>query len=173
MDPRSFDSLVRSLAAPRSRRGLLGGVVVLVATARATSAQPACPPGQTQNKKGQCNCPPGHDTCPEGCFNLKTDRANCGSCGFVCKDGETCRKGECRCPAGITCSCPAGTLECNGSCVDTATDVDNCGACANPCTALRGLICVSGTCQCPPGFTDCPGRGACIPSNEVGGDCFT
>ncbi len=84
VDSRRFDALTRSLAAPTTRRGLLGSLAALVAGVRAASAQSDCPPGQTRNRKGDCNCPAGTDVCPDTCFNLKKDLANSGRCGRSC-----------------------------------------------------------------------------------------
>lgn len=96
MDPRRFDSFTQSLATAKTRRGLLGGIVALVAGVRAASAQDGCPPGQTRNRKGECRCPSGTDACPDGCFDTKSDPNNCGACGNQCSFGAECRKGECR-----------------------------------------------------------------------------
>jgi hypothetical protein len=134
VDSGRFDSLTRSLAAAKTRRGLLGGLAALVAGARATSAQDGCPlPGQTRNTKGQCNCPAGTDPCPTGCFNKKTDPGNCGRCGTACPPGAACVKGECRCPAG---GCTTTT---------TTTAAPTCAAEREPCL-VNGDCCL-GCCQ--------------------------
>ncbi len=126
MDHGRFDSFTRALARPKTRRGLLGGLAALAVGARASSAQSDCPiPGQTRNRKGDCTCPAGQgDVCPEvGCTNRRSDPSNCGACGNACEFGEVCRKGECRCPSGVTCGqctpdyefCTEGvTVCCNG-----------------------------------------------------------
>lgn len=114
MDDRHFDSLARSLAAPKSRRGFLAALGALVTGANAaglTSAQSACPPGQTANRKGDCSCPPGTAACPTGCFDHRTDPANCGACGSICLPGQVCRKGACACPDGRQPSPDSGCLD--------------------------------------------------------------
>jgi hypothetical protein len=145
MDPRSFDTLARSLARPHSRRGLLGAALALAAGAfahQATDAQSICPPGQSPNKKGDCFCPPGTDACPDGCFDLDRDTANCGACGQGCFGG-TCKKGECR--------CPSGSVLCDGVCLspqDLAADEDNCGACGVAARSAR-----TGRASAPPDWS--------------------
>jgi hypothetical protein len=142
MDDRRFDVLARSLAGPRSRRGLLAGFGAVAAAAfghRNAAAQDGCPiPGQIRNRKGECRCPPGTDACPDGCFDRKSDPANCGACGNVCPDGAVCRKGACR--------CPSGTIEClDGSCAP-ADDPLDCGCAHERCPLNEH--CGDGLCQC-------------------------
>ena len=179
MDPRSFDTLARSLAHPQSRRGLFGAALALAAGAYArqpADAQFTCAPGQSPNKKGDCSCPAGTDACPDGCFNLNKDIANCGECGQGCFGG-ICKKGECR--------CPAGSIMCDGVCLsrqDLSDYVLTCGACGIVCPS--GLLCSNGACECPPGLEDCNGAcvstgsdpnncGACGTSCDDGNDCTT
>jgi len=177
MDPTRFDAIARNLAAPQTRRGLLGGLVALVVGARAASAQTACPPGQIRNTKGQCTCPAGTDACADGCFNKKTDLANCGRCGQACLSGEICQKGECKCPRGATCGCLPGQVSCNGTCTnldDFRSDGDNCGACGNVCGTggddCRIPRCDEGVCVTDP--RDCEDGNPCT-SNHCNGFCVT
>ena len=100
MDQRRFDTLTQSLATATTRRGVLAGLGAFLLGSRAASAQPACPPGQTPNRKGDCSCPPGTNACPNGCYNRRSDPNNCGFCGNVCFSNEVCQKGECRCNCG-------------------------------------------------------------------------
>ncbi len=180
MDPTRFDALARSLAAPQTRRSLLGSLAALGAGlavgARAASAQ-SCPPGQTANKKGVCACPGGTDACNDGCFALKRDPANCGRCGNACLPGEVCQKGECRCPRGAACGCPAGEVPCNGSCTSAdafRSDAGNCGACGNACGTggddCRVARCDGGVCVTDP--LDCEDGNPCT-SNRCNGGCVT
>jgi hypothetical protein len=46
--------------------------------------------------------------------------------------------------------CALGYLDCGGTCVNIATDPRNCGGCGVVCSASEGLVCLSGTCVCPP-----------------------
>ena len=148
MENRRFDALTRSLAGGISRRGFLAALGATIVGARAVSAQNGCPPGQTANKKGQCGCPSGTDACPGGCFDLRSDAANCGACGQTCIGGE-CRKTACR--------CPAGTRLCGGACLPTDADLANCGGCGVVCPAAPSP-CLAAVCQ----------AGACgfVPANE-------
>ena len=161
MDDRRFDALTRSLAAPKTRRGLLGGLLAFAAGALGASAQ-GCPPGQTANRKGDCSCPPGTDACPDGCFNKKTDPNNCGGCGRTCIGGE-CRKGECR--------CPSGSVLCDGVCraqSSFADDPDNCGGCGVSCAdgnACTTDICSGGACQ------NTPNTAVCTTAEGAAGTC--
>ena len=105
MDGNRFDDLTKGLAHGLTRRRLLGAASALAAGVfGARAAQAACPPGQIENRKGDCNCPAGTDACPNGCFNRKSDPSNCGACGNVCAVGAECVKGECRCPRGSRCA---------------------------------------------------------------------
>ena len=92
--------------------------------------------GGSQCNNGVCecgsdgSCPTGQTCCGAGCLDLKTNRINCGSCGFRCPDGQTCCKGRCK---------------------DLAADIDNCGACDNVCvgdpnSSNSDVICVQGEC---------------------------
>jgi hypothetical protein len=164
MDPRRFDSLTRALAEPKTRRGLLatfGAFAAGALGAHVGRAQNGCPPGQTLNRKGECHCPPGTDACPDGCFDLRKDLANCGECGQGCFGGE-CRKGECRCPDGF--------LLCGDSCVDPASDEANCGRCGVACpvgapgTCEGAPVCAEGVC----GFAPALAGTVCRPA---AGDC--
>lgn len=160
MEPRRFDDIVRSLAAPRSRRGLLGGLGILLLGARSAAAQTSCPDGRPPNRRGECRCPAGTDACPGGgCVDKKRDPNNCGGCGRFCDGGRVCVKGECR--------CPAGTESCSGDCLsqeDFASDPFNCGGCDNFCP---DGACSNGSCGTPA----CDGR-ACGDADGCGGTCF-
>lgn len=57
------------------------------------------------------------------CTDLKSDEANCGSCGNVCTIGTFCFNGTCKCLEGETL--------CGGRCVDTSFDPNNCGKCGS------------------------------------------
>ena len=179
MDPRTFDSFARSLAEPKTRRGLLGGIVAIAVGVRAAgqpgpaSAQEECPLGQTRNRKDECRCPAGTDACPDGCYNLRRDPDHCGSCDQSCGDAGICVKGECRCAPDAD-ICPSG-------CTDVGSDPNNCGSCENVCEPLDPCsvaLCIDWVCrsestcapgtfcgfggvsnQCGPATDECPGPG--------------
>jgi hypothetical protein len=72
-------------------------------------------------------CPQNTQSCGGQCVNIKTDPANCGSCGKACSPGWSCAFGFCKL------DCDAGATACNGKCVDTSSDMNNCGGCGNSC----------------------------------------
>ena len=109
------------------------------------------------------------------CTNLKTDPANCESCGTQCSAtgawNKICANGRCTCPRALP-------DECQGECVNLSTG-PQCGTCGNIC--LPGSCCVysaaqgyricetinfdndfyhCGECgiQCPPNATCCHGK---------------
>ncbi|OWM83390.1 hypothetical protein CDL15_Pgr012871 [Punica granatum] len=59
------------------------------------------------------------------CVDLKTDRLNCGKCGYKCKYSEIC---------------------CKGKCVNPMSDKKHCGVCNNKCRHKKGK-CVYGMCS--------------------------
>lgn len=67
---------------------------------------------------------PGPDCCKKKCVNVKSDRLNCGMCGYKCKYNEIC---------------------CKGNCVNASFDKRNCGGCNNKCK--KGEYCVYGMCN--------------------------
>lgn len=103
-------------------------------------------------------CPEDQVVCEGRCIAVNTDPANCGACGRVCAQGETCAAGSCR--------CPDGRGSCGGACVDLDSDPANCGSCGEACPAA--LLCTKpsdGTARCAeecagPDQTDC--ERACV-----------
>ncbi|XP_034210884.1 stigma-specific STIG1-like protein 3 [Prunus dulcis] len=67
---------------------------------------------------------PGPDCCKKKCVNVKTDRYNCGFCGYRCKFTEIC---------------------CRGKCVNASFDKRHCGGCNQKCK--KGEFCVFGMCN--------------------------
>jgi hypothetical protein len=130
-----FDKLARGVAAPSSRRFLLGGLLGGLLTPGARRAEAAQPnPGQCQ-KVGTTAC----------CVPVQNDPENCGACGVACRPDQICASGKCACPTGTT-GCGAGA---SATCVNLQNDPYNCGSCGNACGT--GYICVTGKCQvsCP------------------------
>ena len=88
------------------------------------------------------------------CTDPNYDFANCGGCGIVCANGQTCTMGKCQTPppppdGGTTMTCPAPMSPCGGAvappyCADLTTDPRNCGGCNIMCAADQ--ICSSGRC---------------------------
>ncbi|MFL5420377.1 MAG: hypothetical protein ACJ79Y_06370, partial [Myxococcales bacterium] len=78
-------------------------------------------------------CGTGSTACGEACVQLRTDNANCGSCGHACGPGEVCSNGTCAttCIDPLT-ACGAGTTV---ACKDLRDDPSNCGTCGNVCPA--------------------------------------
>jgi hypothetical protein len=144
MDPRRFDSLAKSLAAPRSRRGVLGSIAALAAGligARSAGAEVS-----------QAFC--GNSTCA-------------GNAG-ICKPGCVCctySNGNSRCMPPSRCTgtieCPNAADLCGGVCCPTNQFcvADACVACLPNGTGCDSdTECCSGVCdvyagQCAP----CPG----------------
>ncbi len=189
MDPTRFDALARSLAAPQSRRGLLGGAAALLAGLAAGRAAAAAPAG----KVGVChqtgsasnryeyievsqNVAETHAAHGDAVgVNLRTDLNNCGTCGTVC-GGDACNTAVCQggkctttavvCPDdGNVCtdvSCVAGT-----GCVPT----NNTAACMT--TDGEPGTCAGGFCVCTPqsNTQTCTSQGrVCGPAtNNCGG----
>lgn len=166
MEPRRFDTMARSLATPKSRRGLLAGIGLLAAEFlgnTSASAQPStCPPGTQPDKKaGGCRCAAGRDGCPLGCADLKRDPLNCGRCSNACPRGAVCRKGRCECPPG---GCTPESGDCDlysangGACYTTETTSVCCadqeaicftnGSTQDRCCRLNGLACQTDTDCC-------------------------
>ncbi|CAK9137253.1 unnamed protein product [Ilex paraguariensis] len=66
----------------------------------------------------------GPDCCKKKCVNVKTDRLNCGMCGYKCKYTEIC---------------------CGGKCVNAFCHRMHCGGCHNKCK--KGKFCTYGMCS--------------------------
>jgi hypothetical protein len=129
-----------------------------------------CAPGQEcqLDTRGvpRCVCPSGQTFCPTmwigdlplgACFDLSSDRGNCGACGVACQDNNAlagtssgaCIYGKC------SMVCDDGRANCNGSEADECevnirSDPMNCGGCGKVCDAVAGQACVEGRCVVEP-----------------------
>ncbi len=136
----------------------------------------ACAPGQEcrldELGTPMCMCPAGQtycelfcfgDQCRGGCYDLSSDRNNCGACGASCMDKggnssiATCTYGICNR------TCAKGWADCNGNDADdcevnTDNDPSNCGGCGIKCDGVAGQACVGGRCVVEP--CDRPARDA-------------
>ncbi len=121
----------------------------------------------------QCMCAAGQTFCSSGCtdglctgacFDLSSDRENCGACLNSCSAFDGARSlGVCT--FGV-CSrkCLAGWADCNGNeaddCeVNTDSDPLNCGGCGIVCDAVAGQACVRGRCVVKPCDVEEPDAG--------------
>ena len=115
------------------------------------------------------------DGIPDETFDLNTDHANCGECGFGCQPAQVCWDGHC------TMDCPDGLIRCDQDCADTTSSVDHCGGCDNHCSFDHaGASCVDGTCimgECDDGWMDLDGEEGngceyfCVPSEPATETC--
>jgi hypothetical protein len=169
---RSFDELAKGLASGEvSRRkalrlmgaALLGGTLASVPGAAWAARTPP---------SGKGGCPQGRTLCRGKCYDLQTDRNNCGQCGNVCSESEECQGGTClgvqgalcssqtQCGYGLTCyqgTCfPCGPISCFTGCCDAN------GKC-QPGTTSEA--CGSGGLQCD----QCGANEGCFSSTPPGG----
>ncbi|AKV00693.1 hypothetical protein AKJ09_07356 [Labilithrix luteola] len=112
----------------------------------------------------KCMCPGNETYCAGECVDLATNRFNCGSCGYACREGVSLYSSGI-CTFG-TCSlrCVQGRADCNGNMeddceTDTNSDPQNCGVCGKVCDAIAGQACVGGQCVVEP----CAEDGGVIP----------
>ncbi|HVU51240.1 MAG TPA: MopE-related protein [Polyangia bacterium] len=117
---------------------------------------PACTNGQSCDATGRCVtatqpfCTQPQVTClqPGGgsyCADPGKDPLNCGGCGRVCGNGQSCNSGVC---GALQCGAPATACPSPGGgsfCANLGSDAQNCGACGHVCG--NNAICTNGTCQ--------------------------
>lgn len=108
---------------------------------------------------GGCSCAEGQISCSGACVDPMNDATHCGDCLTNCGVDGVCMGGACStCGEGLT-ACGAVAR-----CTDTDTSRLHCGACDNTCGPGAG--CTTGVCSCLPGFTDCDGECAALPSDR-------
>ena len=182
MDPTRFDSLVRSLSRPASRRGALG--VMVGALALLGDAVPGLAHRQQQHRRCTAFCAKVFGAnrraarrCTRAAARGKGLCARCGAANArrVCcartaantcptYAGATCcsnptptctRSGTCVCAKG---SCGAGSVCCSDQCV--SGDCCGNGDCdANKCQTCQGHTCTS---TCSGTTPDCNRSGTCV-----------
>ncbi len=185
VEPRRFDSLTRSLASPKTRRGLLGSLTALgagllgaqVADAQVTQAlcgnvvcgsnpgicNPGCVCCTYSNGNSRC-MPPNKCTAPGTVAATTTTPAPPPSCETVaCQEGVDIPEGSCMCnsiccPVGCRCKSNIAPL-----CLLAAGRLGFCDPSAPAC--LPGLQCdANGNCVPAP----CGSGGTC----PMGSSCF-
>jgi len=99
------------------------------------------------------SCLASQGLCNNACKNLTSDSQNCGTCGIICQNGQTCQNGVC---SSVVPSCIQGQTNCAGQgCRNLLTDTTNCGLCGTSCTS--GQVCQNGMCivVCAQGQMSC------------------
>ncbi|MEK6969306.1 MAG: hypothetical protein AABW48_02665 [Nanoarchaeota archaeon] len=92
-------------------------------------------------------CTPQQIWCSNQCVDVSTDKDNCGSCGMVCTQGESCLAGQCLAPQPpLVCVQPESL--CNEQCVNIQTDKNNCYQCGKVCEGLQSCVAGKCTAQC-------------------------
>lgn len=124
------------------------------ANAGASCTNGICLPGNCMLGFGNCDGD-GSNGCEA---NLRTDGANCGTCGTACMAGFSCNVGACQN------GCNGGLFPCSGSCVDRTSDARHCGMCGNACPARANAqpTCNASACSfsCNMNFGNCDNMAA-------------
>ncbi len=126
------------------------------------NAVPVCAAGACRSA-----CDPGFGDCnavdADGCeADVRTDRANCGSCGRACGASQICSGGACTCPAGLR-DCGGGVCAAccvNADCNDGSgctNDVCSGGVCTNAGCAAGTMCCGMAACATCCSDADCSG----------------
>jgi len=100
-------------------------------------------------------CPKGMSPCGKTfCYELQSDRSNCGVCGLICPSGKVCSAGACvgayveptstAVAPQATCGVP-GQTKCGSRCANLSSSSANCGSCGSMCQS-RTPNCCSGAC---------------------------
>ncbi len=118
---------------------------------------------------GTCQCPIARMLCGNACVDYLHDPANCGECGKTCAPGKTCVYDPNHPMSGISCQtvCGPGTTKCSDEqCHNLQAESANCGVCGKICRTDQA--CVSGSCECIGGLTDC---GVCADTKNSTAHC--
>lgn len=160
MDANRFDTLLRSLFAMPSRRGLARLVTGLTVSGTLGSYLGLVEADAKKKRKKKKRCPAGKKKCAGACF---PDDACCPPCtvGQTCLESGfcaiVCSAPDLGCPAGCACGATAPELVCIPDPPPCDTFLQSCmfGA---PCP--EGLVCA---------LTACPGENTdrCMPSCEA------
>jgi hypothetical protein len=147
-----------------------GGCATLCSGANLTGR--ACVTGACQ---GTCNSAEGDtwDDCInglqlDGCETSLMTADNCGSCGNVCPDIQTCQY----ITGSYQCACPVGQTWCTDHCADLTASNTDCGGCGTGCNTDQE--CVADThhatpvCLCDANKCD---NGCCDSRTVTGGTC--
>ena len=97
--------------------------------------------GCAEEEPAGCGDPKLTDCPVVGCVNLQWDRVNCGVCGKICNEWETCEEGVCR---PQPCTNDWETRCDDGVCYDLNKDPQRCGSCTNACDTNQD--CSNGGC---------------------------
>jgi hypothetical protein len=106
----------------------------------------ALPNAQASCTMGVCGlgaCNAGFGNCDKdpmnGCeLSLTSDNNNCGACGNVCQNGQTCTNGVCGVPCGNDCWGPTGCMTAGGHCIQfTCRAGDAGGSFCNGCKGWK------------------------------------
>src|SRR5262249_24086529 len=120
-------------------------------------------------------CAPGLTSCPpDGCVDLQTSFAHCGSCGVPCGSFEYCCNGGCL-DTGDACGPPTTTTttlacvpDCNHDCA-----ADGCGGFCGRCAPCH--VCMAGSCAMLQNTAPCEGgqccTGMCIDTGSDNMNC--
>ena len=101
-----------------------------------------CSPA-AQSQAADCSAQ-GLTDCGGTCIDIANDPNNCGGCGLVCPQGDSCSAGVCIAVQAPVADCASqGLTDCGGVCVDITTDSVNCGGCGIVCATQ----CTSGVCS--------------------------
>lgn len=107
MDRAAVDRLISSLGRTWSRRGV--GQVVVATLGLGGLHAPATQAGRRKKK-----CKGGKLKCSGRCIDPQTDFDNCGTCGNVCGQGQTCTDGICTGGPAQDCTGQPDLTDCGG-----------------------------------------------------------